>query len=392
MAVNRKRLQERAAKYRGWLLLDKKSPLLYRKELIYEGEWQKLNSDGEGIAFAVATNTLNHWKESLSALREAGIKTPLTKSHENWDLPENKLGEVTAAHVSENDAGLPSLFLDILFDDEKSRDIGLKGDVSIGSPPGVWFDGTGREWRYPLQHVASTNAPVIPGLETWQAIAASFSKTNQAKGSKMDLDELIAALGIEVDKSVNTDDGKKALVLAKLKELTGGGTADGGGDGGDAPPDPKTVGMSHEDDDTEPTKTAGTPANAGGQGGLQPKRMTVAFAHPVIVRTVRDARKAQIDALVTQKIITPATAKELACSFCTDEQIKLELSHTGDSGSAEFERAIKLVKTVAKDRPLPKSGRSEATDLSTAIELSHQQGSDRLVKTMEKKAAQFAKK
>ena len=106
MAVNRKRLQERAAKYRGWLLLDKKSPLLYRKELIYEGEWQKLNSDGEGIAFAVATNTLNHWKESLSALREAGIKTPLTKSHENWDLPENKLGEVTAAHVSENDAGL----------------------------------------------------------------------------------------------------------------------------------------------------------------------------------------------------------------------------------------------------------------------------------------------
>lgn len=389
MSKNVKRMLRRAEEKRGWIRLSHDKGLLWEKEVIYDGDWEKKNSAGDGIAFAVRENTLEHWKQSLEQLREAGVKSPLAKSHETWDQPADHLGEIVGADVRENDQGQPSLFLRILFDDEQSRDIGLKGDVSIGSPE-VWYDGTGREWNFPLQHVASTNAPVIPGLEAWRKIAASFSQSKSAKGQQMDLDELIKILGIKVDASVNSDDGKKALIMAKLQELTGDEAAEPGEDpnaAGGAPPDPKAVGMSHEEGEQNPAVKRAAPANQA--GGLSPKRMTVAFAHPVIVKTVRDSRLAQLDALVTSREITPAVKKELALAFCSEDQIKLELSHADAAGGQEFERAIKLVKLTARERPLSASGRSAATDVDTAIELSHQ-GSDRLVKNMELRAAAFA--
>ena len=93
MSTNRKRLLERAQSLRGWVLLDQKNRLLYEKEVIYDGDWKKLDSEGEGIAFAVQRNTLNHWQKSLRDLRAAGIKPPLAKSHETWDQPPSLRSE-----------------------------------------------------------------------------------------------------------------------------------------------------------------------------------------------------------------------------------------------------------------------------------------------------------
>lgn len=350
MATNRKRLEIRAEKLRGWIRLDQKTPLLYRKEVIYSGDWKKLDSSGEGIAFAVAHNTLNHWKESLTALRAAGIKSPLTKSHEQWDQPENRLGEVTNAVVSENDKGLPSLYLDILFDDEKSRDIGLKGDVSIGSPPDVWYDGTGKAWTYPLQHVASTNTPVIPGLETWQKIAAAFGASNKSKGSKMDLDALIKLLGIKVPDGAG-DDVKSALCEQAIQKLVEDEAGEGDAAGG-APPVPADTNMSHD--------------------------------HPM-VELYRDSGGDRVQALVEGEIITPAVAKFINLSFCDPKDIAFELSH--DRGGSQLKKVIELVKMVAKDRPLKASGRTDAVDDARAIELSHASASNGgLAKNAEKRA------
>lgn len=349
MAANKKRLLKRAQELRGWLLLDQSKPLLYRKEVIYEGEFSKLNFSGNGIEFAIAHDTLNHWKRSLEEQLAAGIQVPFSKSHKTWDAPEDRLGKVVAAEVRENDNGLPSLILDFLFDDEKSRDIGLKGDVSIGSPP-VWYDGKGRKWEYPLQHVASTNAPVIPGLETWQAIAAAFN----TRGSKMELDELIELLGIEVPDDANTDEAKKALIQAKLKELTGGG----------APAEETPA-------DAPVEASQGAKAAPATPTVPQAKKVTVAFSHPTIVNTVRNARLAQLDALVTQNVITPAVKKKLELAHCSAEGIKLELSHADGNESKVFDDAIDLAKAMASDRPLKSSGRSAAGDDPDALELSH---------------------
>lgn len=354
MAINKKRLQQRAEKLRAWLLLDKSNPLLYSKEVIYEGEFAKLNSSGKGIEFAIARDTLQHWKRSLEEQLAAGLVVPFSKSHQNWDDPEQKLGKVVGAEVGVNDKGLPSFKLHFLFDDEKSRDIGLKGDVSIGSPP-VWYDGKGRKWVYPLQHVASTNAPVIPGLETWQAIAAAFSETS--RGSIMELDELIELLGIEVPEDANTDEAKKALIQAKLKELVGGGDPSAEGEVEGAAP----VAASQ----TTPAATPATPAVP------QAKKVTVAFSHPTLVKTVRNARMERLNALVEQRVITPDVKRKLELAHCSEKHIALELSHE-DSGEADaFESAIELCKAMAKARPLSATGRSDAHDDDGVLELSH---------------------
>lgn len=344
-----------------WILLDQKQPLIYRKEAIYLGDWGKLNSEGEGIEFNVYRDTLEHWKQSTEQFRKLGIAIPLSKSHDNWDRTEDRLGEVIAASVKPNSKGKPSLFLDIRFDDEKSRDIALKGDVSIGSPP-TWYDGAKNKHVYPLQHVASTAAPVIPGLETWQAIAAAFGES-KSKGSNMEIDELIALLGIEVDESVNTDDGKKALVMAKLKELVGAPAKKPEGEGeagkeGEGTPSPVDASLNSGAQPAEPAKERDM------------KKVTVAFSH-LQVKTVRKGRQAELDSYVAQGKMSPATAKEIALAHCDDKAIGLELSHNGD-GSA-FDREVAIALSATKHKPLSKSGRTEAGDDSdeAIIELSH---------------------
>lgn len=341
----------------AWLLLDAKTRLRYRKELIYQGDWGKLDSKGEGIEFGVVRDTLTHWRDSVNEFQKLGISIPLSKSHDNWESTEDRLGEIVAAEVGKNSKGHPSLFLDIEFDDEKSRDIALKGDVSIGSPP-VWHDGAKRKHVYPVQHVASTAAPVIPGLETWQAIAAAFGES-KSKGTTMDLDELITLLGIEVDESVNTDEAKKALIQAKLKELVGSPAPEGeGSDGGPAAP-PLDA-------------SQGTPAPAAAPSGGVPqaKKVTVAFSH-LQVKTVRKGRQAELDGYVAQNRLSPAVAKEIALAHCSDDAISLELSHNG-TGDA-FDREVKIALSATQHRPLKASGRTEAGDDSdeAIIELSH---------------------
>lgn len=380
MAKNLKRFFDRSQKLRGWYRLDQKNPLLYEKECIYADDFAKLDSSGEGLAFAVRRNILEHWQTSLRNLRAAGIKSPLAKSHDTWDQPEDRLGEVVDAEVRENDKGLPSLFLRILFDDEKSRDIGLKGDVSIGSPD-VWYDGKKRRWDYPLQHVASTNAPVVPGLEEWRKIAASFANPN-TKVETMDLDELITLLGIEVPEDANTDEAKKALIQAKLKEITGGAAP---------PPAPEDVDMSHEEDEAKRKAAAAAAGGSAGGGAPVPqaKRVTVAFSHDdPTVSMFRDTSHDRVNMLVEQKIITPATAKHINTTFFSANDIAFSLNNKRQEYGKKI---IELVKLVAKDRPLKDSGRTEAGDNDDAIELSHSgKAKDVLVKNAEKRRAAAA--
>lgn len=374
--------------HRPWIQLDQSHPLLYRKEAIYRGDFGKLDESGDGLEFAAKRATLRHWAESVAKLRANGIKIPLARNHDEWDDPEKQLGEVVAASVEKNRKGLDALFLNIRFDSEQSRDIALKGDVSIGSPP-KWIDGKKREYVYPLQHVASTNAPVIPGLESWQKIAAAFT---QPKGSNMELDELIELLGIQVDdETAGSDEAKKALIKAKLAELTSGAPKPT-----DDPP-ADDMDMSH-DDGTEgaPKPKAGGSEHSGGASGGQVKRVAVHFSHPVVVKTVRDARLAQLDAMVDSNTITPATRTMLAKKHCSEAGIKLELSHDSENGGSAFDDAVELAKAMAKERPLKNHGRTAVAGDYTdedVIELAHdksQKGA--LAKNMEKLAASRGQK
>ena len=163
------------SKQLGWILLDKKHPLKWRKEVLPVGHWEKLDENGEGLSFDADEKLLSHLVDSVNKLRSNGVTIPYAKSHDGWELAENKYGEIVGASVGRNSHGEKSFFIDVLFDNEAAAKECTKTDSSVGIPD-KFFDGAGNEYHHPLRHVAATNAPVIPGLGRWQAIAASFAK------------------------------------------------------------------------------------------------------------------------------------------------------------------------------------------------------------------------
>lgn len=163
------------SKQLGWILLDKKHPLKWRKEVLPVGHWEKLDENGEGLSFDADEKLLSHLVDSVNKLRSNGVTIPYAKSHDGWELAENKYGEIVGASVGRNSRGKKSFFVDVLFDSESAAKECTKTDSSVGIPD-KFFDGAGNEYHHPLRHVAATNAPVIPGLGRWQAIAASFAK------------------------------------------------------------------------------------------------------------------------------------------------------------------------------------------------------------------------
>lgn len=381
-----KRIDTRAARAKryGWsICASSSSGLVYEKEVIPEGEWAKLNREGKGIQFETYRSTLQHWAKSVGELLAAGVKPVLAKSHDHWDKPEEKLGEIVGAEVRKNRKGRDALFARVRFDDDESKAIALKGDVSIGSPD-VWYDGRGKKWNYPFQHLASTNSPVIPGLEKWQAIAASFGTAS--KGNTMDLDELIALLGIEVPEDANTDEAKKALIQAKLKELSGGGA-----------PAPEAEPVEGEPVEASQTATGVASPNVG-KGAARKVSATVSFSKenpppPLVVKSIGEGRKATIEGKVAQHKFAPAVAADLIASFCSAERVSLELCH-GDDGR-EFDLALSIAEKSAANPPLAKHGRSAASDDSddAVLELAHNSGRKEspLVTNAKARAAQAAK-
>jgi hypothetical protein len=368
-----------------WVQLDEKKPLLYRKEAIYTGEHFKLDRNRRGIKFSTPKEALEHWVESIHTLRGLGYDIPLATTHDDWENIRNRLGDVVDGHVMKNDKGKDALFLDVLFRNEKDRDIALKGDVSIGSPD-VWSDSNGTEHVYPLRHVAATSAGVIPKLKTWQQIAASF-----AEGKAMDpklIEELISILGLTPSEDAD-DAAKQELVMGAIRSMVE--KLNGGG----APPVPEEAEMSEEDDEVPNRSTPGAANSNIGKGGARKVSATVAFdwskAPPIMVETVGQSRKAQIDALETQNKITPAVAEKLKLSFCGEKAIRLELSH--DAKGGEFARAIEFAEMMAKDRPLKRSGRSvfEADD-DAVLELSHAEDKKHSLSKQAEKRAEKANK
>jgi hypothetical protein len=356
-----------------WLRLSQKNRLIYRKEAIYLGDFGKLNAQGKGIEFAIARDTVTHWKRSVDQLLENEVTIPLARSHAEWSDPERRLGKVIAAEIGRDSKDRHALFLDIEFDDEQSRDIALKGDISIGSPP-VWFDGLKRRYEYPLQHVASTSAPVIPGLDEWHAIAAAFNLAQY--GGTMDVDQLIELMQIEVPEGSDTDEAKWALIHQWVKERC------------------DTMPPAEEPTDDAPVEaskaTPAAPVAPAANGAAKKVTATVAFSHenppPVLViNTVCQARKAIIDAEVTAGTFAPTVGADLVGEWC--DQKKVELSIINNEDNSAFERELARWRKAKKNPPLSAAGRSKGSVPDDELELSQSIDSDSFLKHCEETTA-----
>lgn len=285
-----------------WLLLSAKKPLRYKKQVLHTGDFKKLDGEGDGIEFSITPEILDHLAHSIGELRTAGVQIPFANGHDDWANAANRLGDVVGAVVEDG-----NLSLEIDFADEASRDLALKADVSIGMLD-KFYDGRGQLHRTVIRHLAATSAPVIPALDEWHQIAASFNKPNN------NMDELYTLLGI---------DKQPELLLAAVKEL---------------------------------------------QEKAKPVEKVDLSFPPLVIRTVRDAREATLSAFVTQGVFTPAVKAELVTQFCTDKAVNAELSHN-EAGQG-FDFAVKLATLASKSKPISPTGRS-AAPTAGEVELSH---------------------
>lgn len=293
-----------------WLSVDEKTPLVLRKEVIYEGEdfikgvWLSKSEVMTGVRFDVTPMRLEELARQVTGMVNEGKTLPLTRGHAGWMEKENRLGKAISARVLENTDKKVALFLDFEFDSKAARDEAVGMDVSIGLEDSPLMVG-GKVYGKPMRHVAATPVPVIDKLEPW----------SQPEDT-MDLTPILAEL--QLDNEAALLDGVKSLkselatLRAKVDNL------------------PK-IELSNE------------------------------AVSPIIVAEHAKVRKGWLELAVAKHEISPVVAKEIAGHFSTDARVGLELSHS--IGQGDFDVVLKIAKLASEVKPIaPKGG---------TIELSH---------------------
>jgi hypothetical protein len=163
-----------------------KSPLAFRKEIVYVGEFK---SQKMPEPFVVTEDLIDHWVAEFSVMKSFGFKAKLPVEH-TFD-PEKNRGHVVGLHKGYNSQGKVALFANIMFNDLESAKLANSTDVSIYSPP-TYLMGNGYNAVRPITHVALTDYPVVPGLQPFETLAAS-----NAGGDQM-LKDLAVKLGLTV--------------------------------------------------------------------------------------------------------------------------------------------------------------------------------------------------
>lgn len=313
-----------------WIKLgNERRSLRFKKALMRAGTWVM----GNGKRFTAARKMYDHLVKTHQDLTALGVKTPLVLGHDGTsaygDIVDLVIDTVT------NDAGQEEDVLSMIveFKDEQAKREALRNDVSAYVPPSRKI-GNGSTFSRALEHVALTPWPVIHGLADWETIAASFSDTE----TPIVFDDLITLLGIDASQATS-DEEKKALVEDAVKMLAEEATK-----------------MKEELDKLKGDKPADPPADAPADPAV-----AASLPRPVILQLGK-ARKTELDALVTNLNITPASRDELVKRYCSEASVRLSLEDDADDG---FDA---LIAALSKNKVMSNTGRSLLDD---AIELSH---------------------
>jgi len=271
--------------------------------LIYAGKFQTQTG-----GFEVTEDVLQGWANTHRRMREKGVDIPLPLRH--TEDPEANRGSVLDMLVETDSKGRRGLFGKIQFRDKEAAELAKTAQVSIYSPV-KFTDGTGTEYARPIRHVALTDYPVIPDLDKWAPIAASFA-TLLDKELKMPLKELATTLKLSFEE--NTDEDKlQEVIVAAFAEKEGA--------------------LKAKDDEIKALMQR-----------LPKDPVKVLPSHRGMLR---DNRNIKLEKLVLEARITPAVQKELEGVFCTDASLDLVLSN--ESVVDYFEQVLAA---LAKNEPL----------------------------------------
>lgn len=301
------------------------STRLFRKELIHVGEFIAQSDGKPDFQFGVNEKTLHHWAATHQQFRKNGITVPLPLEHSF--NPEKNRGEVLEMDVAKNDDGVLALFGTVEFADEEAEKLASTSDVSIFVPP-EWTDGKGNTYVRPIRHVALTDYPTIPGLDKFEAIAASLAK----KGVKEmaihleTLQSLATAMGVEIADGATPETIQAAILRAfKAGATTSASLTD-------------EVKKLKEKIEASTKKPDDDKKKSGDDKDIMPKSIAASIV-PIMV----DSRGMKIDKLVDDRAIVPAVAEKLKAQFCDTDKLVLLLSADGSANDG-FDGVIDSLK------------------------------------------------
>lgn len=300
--------------------------LTFTKEIAYVGQFVKAESDQE---FEISKKDLDHWDETFVRMRSAGVKVPVPLRHTSD--PTSRRGTVIAMSRGVDHKKRDALFATIKFVDPDAAKLAASADVSIFVPD-EFIDGTGNEYKKPITHVALTDYPVLPDMEPFKPIVASFKgETTMAA----DLNTLSQKLGLQVEEGMAPDELEAKIVevfqmmKAKIDEL-----------GGASEPDQPATG--------DDTVSADVSVKYSAPFKLPPG-IAASFG-----TLTKDNRRMKIDQLVQAGNITKACGDDLVKEWCSDEALKLSMSDGADQ--QRFDRAIETLKKNQVIRPGERTG------------------------------------
>lgn len=288
---------------------------IFRKQLIYTGQFVK-KTDKTNQPFKVDLAHLEHWRDTFLKMSQEGIEVPVPVEHSK--NPDDKRGAILGLEVAKDSKGRDSLYGIIEFHTDEAAKQYKNSNVSI-YVPNSRTSGKGTEYKNPIEHVAITDYPVIPGLEKFETLALSENEQ-----MTIDAKKLAEKLGIASDVA---DTELEAAITTAIDELL---------------------------------KKAEKPAPKNETPPVDPKKETPAVAAS-LVNMLKRARTTEIGALVSAGKIVPAVAKKLEAKYCNDDAISLSLSN--DSGD-DFDSVLDALKENASVLPIGEKSGPQVLELS----------------------------
>ena len=309
-------------------------PLLFEKELLPTGRIVKwVGNNGQVHDIRVKRPFLDKLVKDFNKLTSRGVRIPLYSTH--VEHPDNERGLVKELLVKQNKRGRDSAYIRTRFHNEKYAEHGKNLDVSAGIPPSS-TDGKGGVYVHALRHVALTSKPVVPGLEpfTYPIILSFDTPTGLLLAEGQPMNELIVQIltVLEITPPEGADEATMLqLILDAVTKLK-------------APP--------------------AAPPGAPGEGPAGGLNLSEDQIPGGLVKQFKNARELQIDSLVRDEIIDPATADDMRKDFLKPEAIRIDLSQDEESES-EFDRQVRYLR---RNKPLPRKGAKQGVKLSSDSE------------------------
>lgn len=255
----------------------------FTKELIRVGDYVD-SADNE---WSVTGETLDHWAETFARMKTNGVDVPIPNSHDAGDSPDDNRGYVREMW---RDGDSLMMACDMIGEDGIAA--AARSDVSLMSPASL-KDGKGHVYKRPIEHVALTIQPVVPGLKGFVTLAAA--RRVNGSNETMDLKKLGKALGIKA----LTDDNAHEQITAAFSAL-------------------KKTG---ETDALELKAARLTIAE-------KPKTKPEADVSPQLLELARDARLGRLKSMIASGGFTPATRDKFIDIFVgeKDKSLRMELA------------------------------------------------------------------